>query len=93
MVMVTKKNEFSGAAFEYVNDEKTCTASGEYRRENGNLSSVNINGQFAQDKASHGFWANCDAAGNVTISGVPVIAIAAVAAEAATIIAEINEEE
>ena len=92
MIMITKKNEFSGASFDYENAKKTCTASGEYRHENDKLSSVNINGQLTQDKTSYGFWANCDAAGNVNISGVPAVAIAAVAAEVATIISEINAE-
>lgn len=90
--MITKKNVFSGASFDYENAKKTCTASGEYRHEDGKLSSVNINGQLTQDKTSYGFWASCDAAGNVNISGVPAVAIAAVAAEVATIISEINAE-
>ena len=53
---------------------------------------MDINGQLTQDKTSYGFWANCDAAGNVNISGVPAVAIAAVAAEVSTIISEINAE-
>ena len=90
--MITKKNVFSGASFDYENAKKTCTASGEYRHENDKLSSVNINGQLTHDKASYGFWANCDASGNVNISGVPAIVIAEVATEVATIISEINAE-
>lgn len=90
--MITKKNVFSGASFDYENAKKTCTASGEYRHENGKLSRVDINGQLTQDKTSYGFWANCDAAGNVNISGVPANVIAEVAAEVATIISEINAE-
>lgn len=90
--MITKKNVFSGANFDYANGKDTCTATGEYRYEGEKLSSVNINGQLTQDKTSYGFWANCDAAGNVNISGVPAVAIAAVAAEVSTIISEINAE-
>lgn len=92
MIMITKKNEFSGANFDYENEKKTCTATGEYRHENGVLESVNINGQFTQGKTHYNFWANCDAAGNVNISGVPVTVIAGVASEVATIISEIKAE-
>lgn len=92
MIMITKKNQFSGASFDYANGKDTCTATGEYRYEGEKLSSVNINGQYIKDGASHNFWANCDAAGNVNISGVPATVIAEVAAEVATIISEINAE-
>ena len=92
MIMITKKNEFSGASFDYANKKNTCTANGEYRYEGGKLSSVNINGQFTKEEVAHNFWANCDAAGNVNISGVPASVIAEVAAEVATIISEIKAE-
>ena len=92
MIMITKKNQFSGASFDYANGKDTCTATGEYRYEGEKLSSVNINGQYIKDGASHNFWANCDAAGNVNISGVPATVIAEVATEVATIISEINAE-
>lgn len=90
--MITKKNLFSGATFDYANDKQTCTANGEFRYEGDNLSSVNINGQYTKDDTPYNFWANCDAAGNMNISGVPATVIAEVAAEVATIIAEIKAE-
>lgn len=84
--MITIKNEFSGASFDYSN-EKNCTANGEYRSENGSIASININGMYD----SKSFWAGRDSSGNVNISGVPVAAIAGVAGEVATIIAAIEE--
>lgn len=90
--MITKKNVFSGANFDYANEKNTCTATGEYRYEGEKLSSVNINGQYTKEEVAHNFWANCDASGNVNISGVPANVIAEVAAEVATIISEINAE-
>lgn len=92
MIMITKKNEFSGANFDYANGKDTCTATGEYRYEGEKLSSVNINGQYVKEEVAHNFWANCDASGNVNISGVPATVIAEVATEVATIISEINAE-
>lgn len=84
--MITIKNEFSGASFNYSN-ENNCTANGEYRSENGSIVNININGYY--DNKS--FWAGRDSAGNVNISGVPVSVIAGVAGEVAAIIAAIEE--
>lgn len=92
--MITTKNAFSGANFDY-NSENNCTASGEFRYEGENLVSISINGNLAKDDVVYPFWANRDASGNVNISGVPTSVIQDVAAEVATIIAEIesvNEE-
>ena len=93
--MITTKNNFSGANFDYTNEAGNCTASGEYRKENDVIVNININGQFVKDENTYNFWANRDAAGNVNISGVPASVIADVAAEVAEIISEIenpNEE-
>lgn len=90
--MITKNNTFSGASYSYENESKTCTASGEYRTENGTLSNININGQLAKDGATYNFWAVRDAQGNVNISGVPATVIADVAAEVAEIVAEVEAE-
>lgn len=84
--MIEIKNSFSGASFDYTN-ENNCTASGEYRCENGAIVNININGRYAE----RNFWASRDSAGNVNISGVPVSIIAGVAAEVAVIIAAIEE--
>jgi hypothetical protein len=88
--MITTKNLFSGANFEYSNKKTSCTAAGEFRRENEILVNININGQLTKGEATYNFWANRDAAGNVNISGVPAAVIADVAAEVAAVIAEIE---
>lgn len=90
--MVTIKNSFSGANFDYASSENSCTASGEYRYENDQLISININGTITKNDVAYNFWANRDAAGNVNISGVPVVVLADVAAEVTEIISEIVGE-
>lgn len=87
--MITTRNNFNGAAFDYASE--ACTACGEFRYLNNNLQSVNINGEYRQEEVSYTFFANLDENGNVNISGVPFIVIGEVAAEVATIIAEIRE--
>ncbi len=86
MIMITTKNNYTGANYEYTGQEG-CTANGEYRCENGNIVSANVNGSL--DGKS--FFANRDAAGNVNISGVPVSLIAKVATEVENIMVEIEE--
>ena len=90
--MITKKNQFSGASFDYANDKKTCIASGEYRHENGKLVKVDVNGRLTKDKVEYPFYANVAADGHVNISGVAVEAIADVAAQVSAIVSEINAE-
>ena len=90
--MITTKNAFAGAAFDYVNQSNTCTANGEFRAENGNIVAININGQYTKDEMTYNFWANRDASGTVNISGVPAAVIADVAGEVAEIISEIEAE-
>ena len=90
MIMVTTKNNFSGASFDYANKKNTCTASGEYRCENDKVASININGSLTKGEKSYPFWANVDASGNVNISGVPADAIAEVGTEVAAIVSEIE---
>jgi hypothetical protein len=88
--MLTLKNRFSGANFEY--DSKAgCTANGEFRCEDDKIVNISINGQITKEETSYNFWANCDAQGNVNISGVPAAVIADVAENVATIIEEVNE--
>lgn len=89
MIMITKKNQFSGASFDYTN-ENNCVASGEFRYEGDKLVSVNINGQITKEETTRSFWANMDSAGNVNISGVPADMIADVAVCVADIITEIK---
>lgn len=84
--MITVRNNFAGANFKYTGQEG-FTANGEYRCENNELVSVNVNGSLD----GKNFWANRDAAGNVNISGVPVSIIAKVATEVENIMAEIEE--
>ena len=84
--MITTRNNFAGANFGYTGQEG-CTANGEYRCENNELVSVNVNGSLD----GKNFFANRDAAGNVNISGVPVSIIAKVATEVENIMAEIEE--
>ena len=94
--MITIKNNYSGAGFDYTNEAGNCTASGDYRKENGKIVSININGQYTKDEKTCSFWANSDSAGNVNISGVPAAFLADVATEVAEIVAEVvshNEEE
>lgn len=88
--MITINNNFSGANFSHSN-EKNCTATGEYRRENEKLVSVNISGQITEDEVAYNFWANRDNSGNVNISGVPASIIASVAEEVAAIISEVED--
>ena len=88
--MITINNTFSGASFSYENEARTCTANGEYRSENGNLVSVNINGQYTESDVTYNFWAGRGPDGNVNISGVPASIIASVATEVASIISEIE---
>ena len=88
--MITTKNNFSGANFDYTNEGNTCSASGEFRNENNKLVSININGQYTKDETVYNFWANRDSAGNVNVSGVPASVIADVAGEVAEIISEID---
>ena len=87
--MITINSIYSGASFSYAN-EGVCTANGEFRKENGNIVSININGQYTSGGTAYNFWANRDASGNVNISGVPASVIAGVATEVATIIAEVE---
>ena len=88
--MLTLKNRFSGANFEY--DSKAgCIANGEFRCEDDKIVNISINGQITKEETSYNFWANCDAQGNVNISGVPAAVIADVAENVATIIEEVNE--
>ena len=87
--MITTKNTFSGAGFDYTS-ENNCAANGEYRVENGVLINININGQITKDETVYNFWANRDAAGNVNVSGVPASLIAEVAEDVAEIIAEVE---
>lgn len=88
--MITTKNNFSGANFDYAS-QNPCTATGEYRCEEGAIVNININGQLTKDEKTYNFYANRDASGNVNISGVPASVIADVAAEVATIVAEVEE--
>lgn len=90
--MITTKNNFSGADFDYRNNAETCFSTGEFRYDGEKLSSVNINGQLTKDEVTYNFWANMDSVGNVNISGVPAIVIADVAAEVAEIISEIENQ-
>lgn len=83
--MLTLKNRFSGANYEYSN-EGVCTANGEFRCENDKIVNISITGQLVKDEATLTFWANRDASGNVNISGVPASAIAEVATEVAAIV-------
>jgi len=88
--MIRINNNFSGANFSYDN-ESNCTATGEWRVENGQLVSVNINGQYTKDEKVYNFWANQDNTGNVNISGVPSSIISDVADEVALILADVND--
>lgn len=90
--MITKNNTFSGTSYSYENEGVTCTASGEYRTENGNLTNININGRLTKDGTTYNFWATRDDHGNVNISGVPAAVIADVAEEVAEIVAEVEAE-
>lgn len=83
------RNNFNGANFDYENGG--CRAVGEYRYENSNLVSVNINGTYVKDEATYNFWANRDAAGNTNTSGVPFEVIVEAATEVKAIIAKILE--
>lgn len=86
-VTFSTRNNFNGANFDYENG--ACRASGEFRFENSNLNSVNINGNYTKEGVTYNFWANRDAAGNVNTSGVPFEVIVEVATEVKAIIAEI----
>ena len=81
------RNNFNGANFDYENG--ACKASGEFRFEESNLQSVNINGNYTKEGVTYNFWANRDASGNVNTSGVPFEVIVEVATEVKAIIAEI----
>ena len=83
--MITKKNVFSGAGFDYANQAGTCTASGEYRKENGQFVAISINGTYD----NHGFYASRDKDGNINISGVASEVLASVAAEVVNIVTEV----
>ena len=89
--MIKKKNTFAGASFDYTSENGNCVASGEYRIENGQMVSININGQLTKEEKAYNFWASRDINGNVNISGVSFVVIADVAAEVAAIIAAIEE--
>lgn len=83
------RNNFNGANFDYENGG--CKAGGEFRNENSNLVSVNINGTYVKDDVTYNFWANRDAAGNINTSGVPFEVVVEVATEVKAIIAKILE--
>lgn len=83
------RNNFNGANFDYENEG--CRASGEFRFENPNLVSVNINGTYVKGDVTYNFWANRDANGNVNTSGVPFEVIVEVATEVKAIITKILE--
>lgn len=85
----TTRNNFSGASFDYENG--ACKAGGEYRYAEGNLNSVNINGNYTKGDKQYNFWASVDASGNVNTSGVPFEVIVEVATEVKAIIAKILE--
>ena len=90
--MITKTKVFTGTTFEYANEKKTCTASGEYQHEDGTLVKVDISGRLTKDKTEHAFWANVAADGHVNISGVAVEALPDVATEVSAILSEIKAE-
>ena len=86
--MINLRNTFSGANFDHTGEN--CTASGEYRVENGNIQNVNVNGQYTKEDRTYNFWANRDSDGNVNVSGVPASVISDVAEEVATIMSEVG---
>lgn len=88
--MITKKNTFSGAAFDYENKAKTCAACGDYRVENDQLQAVSINGQYTKDAKTYNFSASRDAEGNVNIAGVQAAILPDVATEVSACIAEVE---
>lgn len=88
--MIEIISNYSGAGFRHTGDN--CTATGDFRVENGALTSVNVNGQLEKGGQTYNFWANRDASGNVNISGVPASVLTDVAGAVADIIAEVEGE-
>jgi len=88
--MIEINNPYFGANFSHTG--QNCTATGDYRVENGALKHVNISGSYTKDENVYGFSANRDEAGNVNISGVAGPVLTEVAVEVSAIIAEVEAE-
>lgn len=88
--MITTKNNYSGAAFDYSNEGK-CSAYGDYRCAEDKFKYITIEGRYTDGGNTYPFSANRDEYGNVAISGVPFDILPEVATEVKTIISEIEE--
>lgn len=89
--MITTHNVYSGANFAYENEQKTCTATGEFKTENNILTTIGITGKLLIDGKEYNFWAQRDPLGNIQVSGIPVNILPAVADEVSNIVSEVEE--
>lgn len=89
--MLTKKNSTLEVNFDYGNNAGTCSATGNYKVENGQLQTVGVDGQYTKDEKTYHFTANRDNQGLVVVAGVPNEVLADVSSEVSVLIAEVEE--
>ena len=87
--MLTTKNTYSGAGFDYSNTG--FVVNGDFKCEDGVLVSVNFNGIYTdKKKEEHYFYGSRDANGSVNISGVQTSLLPTIAKEVSTILEEVE---
>lgn len=88
--MIEITNKTLGVNFSYTGEN--CTATGDYRVENGALKHIGIADNYTKDDQIYGFTADRDDQGKVNIAGVPPTILAEVGAEVAALIEEVEAE-
>lgn len=87
--MLTTKNTYSGAGFDYSNTG--FVVNGDWKVEDGVLVSVNFNGIYTdKKKEEHYFYGSRDVNGSVNISGVQTALLATIAKEVSSILEEVE---
>lgn len=89
--MIETSNNYAGANFSYDNEKDTCLATGDYKTMNGQLTVVNVNGQYKKGDGIYNFNATRDAEGNINITGVPASVLSPVASEVTKIMAAVED--
>ena len=87
--MLTTKNTYSGAGFDYSNTG--FVVNGDWKVEDGVLVSVNFNGIYTdKKKEEHYFYGSRDVNGSVNISGVQTALLATIAKEVSSILEDVE---
>lgn len=90
--MFNRKNTYHGASFDY--EEGASHASGDYRFDGENITSVNIQGSIVKDDVTYAFSARVNNIGVISIDGITDIDVMPdCAAEAKRILLEILNDD